>query len=193
MSLKLNIPDDIDYSKYNSNSGMATSVWGNSAWKFLFTSIMGNYPLKIDNTKLDDLKIKKAFKDMLSNLSITMPCIFCRESFKIFITELPIEKYLIGRIELMYWLYLMKDKVNKKLKCQENICYNDEKKALKTLYYTHQISEIEYYSRVKKSKEKIFLTKDTPLFKDVLDTYENLRAICSKKAKTCALPPTTTF
>jgi hypothetical protein len=117
-----------------------------------------------------------------------MPCIYCRESFKGFLKELPIEPYLVGRIELMYWLYQMKDKVNNKLLRQESKCYTDEKKRLKALFYTNQISEDEYYKKVSEFKRETFQTIPTPPFKEVLDKYESLRAVCSAKAKTCALP-----
>ena len=182
------LPDGIDYTVYSGTSGMSTKHWGPAAWSFLFTSIMGRYPMKIDMTNAEHIVIRNAYKCMLTGLSIVMPCVFCRDSFKIFLSELPIEDYLIGRIELMYWLYLMKDKVNKKLLGQENQCYNDEKKRLKALFYTKQITEKEYYTQTSKFKHDTFQTVPTIPFKDVLDKYEALRAVCSTKAKTCALP-----
>lgn len=182
------LPTNIDYSKYMSTSGMSTRHWGSWAWKFLFTSIMGHYPNRIINVNPDHIKTRNCFKAMLTSLSCIMPCIFCRESFKGFVAELPIDDYLIGRIELMYWLYLMKDKVNKKLVSQENKCYNDEKKRLKRMFYTKQITDTEYYKRVSAFKDDTYLTAETPSFKEVLDTYESLRAVCSEKAKTCAIP-----
>jgi len=184
----INLPEGIDYSIYDGNSGMSTKHWGPAAWKFLFTSIMGRYPTKIDNNNTEHILIKNAFKSMLLSLQVVMPCIYCRESFKKFILELPIEPYLVGRIELMYWLYLMKDKVNKKLLGQENKCYKDEKLKLKSLFYGGHITQDEYYTRVKAFKEETFNTIPTPPFKQVLDQYESLRAVCSDKAKTCALP-----
>ena len=73
------LPPDIDYSKYESTSGMATSKWGSSAWTFLFTSIMGTYPVKIDEKREDHIMIKYSYKCMLVGLQTTMPCIYCRE------------------------------------------------------------------------------------------------------------------
>lgn len=180
------LPKDIDYSKYYGISGMNTRYWGPKLWDGLFISILGRYPIKVI-TK-EDTEIKQAFKSMLTNLSVVMPCIFCRNSFKGFLQELPIEEYLIGRIELMYWLYLMKDKVNKKLICQENKCYNDEKSKLKAMFYNKEITEEEYYKKVKEFKDENFETIPTPPFKEVLDKYEAQRAICDKKAKKCRLP-----
>ena len=90
----------------------------------------------------------------------------------------------------MYWLYLIKDKVNKKLIYQEKICYNDEKIRLKKLVYSKQLSEKEYYNLVEKFKKETFQTQDTPPFKQVLDHYESFRAVCDKRAKKCSIPTT---
>jgi hypothetical protein len=183
---KIVLPEDIDYSIYHSLQGMATSKWGPSCWDFLFTSIIGRYPIKIKTN--DDKKIKKTFKEFLNGLQVILPCIFCRNSLNVFIKELPIEPYLVGRIELMYWMYLIKDKVNKKLICQEKQCYKDEKIKLKKMYRDKMISENEYYDKIKEFKKNTFVTTPTPPFKEVLDKYEKSRAICSKKALTCVLP-----
>lgn len=182
------LPKGIDYSVYDSTSGMATKIWGPAFWNSLFTSIMGRYPFKINNNNPDDICIRTNFKQLLTSLSNIMPCIFCRNSFKNFMNELPIEPYLIGRIELMYWLYLMKDKVNKKLICQERICYNDEKKKLKAMYYNKEISSDEYYQNIKEFKDNAFVTIETPPFKEILEKYESMRAICSQKSLSCVLP-----
>lgn len=182
------LPENIDYTIYNSSSGMATSFFGPNAWNFLFVSILGHYPVKIDNTNSEHLEIVKNYYNILTSLSVIMPCVFCRNSFKTFIEELPIEPYLIGRIELMYWLFLMKDKVNKKLIQQEENCYNDEKKKLKALYYNQQINTSDYYIKITEFKKKIFKTIPTPPFENVLQQYEQYRAVCSPKNLTCVLP-----
>lgn len=184
----VNLPNNIDYSKYNSTSGASTRFWGPAAWRFLFTSIMARYPVKIDKNKEEDILIRKNFKILMCSLSIIMPCIYCRKSFEQFIKELPIDNYLIGRIELMYWLYLIKDKINTKLICQEKEAYIERKKSLKALYYNKRISENEYYEKIKKCKKESFKTTPTPDFKQILDEYEKVRASCSNKSKTCALP-----
>lgn len=188
----VNLPNGIDYSKYtNMTMGSASSIWGPALWTSLFTCIMGRYPIKIDNKNEIHIKIKKSFKSILINLSTIMPCIFCRDSFKVFVKQLPIDSFLVGRIELMYWFYQIKDKVNKKLICQEKICYNDEKKRLKKLYYQNKLTSDEYYSKVKLFKKNVFLTISSPPFEEILDKYESYRAVCNKKAKVCSLPKKT--
>jgi hypothetical protein len=97
---------------------------------------MGRYPYRLNRSK-EHLKIKRQFKALLTSLQDILPCIFCRNSFREFLKQLPIEPFLVGRIELVYWLYLMKDKVNNKLIKQEQQCYNDEKRRLKKLVYSN--------------------------------------------------------
>lgn len=184
----INLPENIDYTKYNSFSGMSTIKWGPAFWNALFISIMGRYPVKINKTIIDHLETKKAFKNMLCSLQMILPCIFCRNSLKEFVKKLPIDEYLVGRIELMFWLYQIKDKVNKKLLCQEKICYNDEKKRLKKAFYTKEITELEYYSKIKEFKKETFITIPSPPFQEVLDHYESFRANCDNRAKKCSLP-----
>lgn len=177
-----------EYNHFQSTSGLSTKSWGPSGWYFLFSCIMGAYPVKLDKNNKAHLQIKSQFKSMLRGLSTVMPCIFCRESFKQFYKELPIEPYLVGRLELMYWLYLIRDKVNNKLINQERQCYNTEKKRLKHMYQKRKISEAQYYQMLQKVKSETLITKSSPPFLDVLHKYESIRAVCSAKAKTCSLP-----
>lgn len=186
--MKVDLPSGIDYTKYNSTYGMNTKVWGKASWKFLFTSIMGRYPLKINKNDKEHIIIQKEFRHLfVDGLQNILPCVYCRYSFKDFLKELPIRDYLIGRIELMYWLYLMKDKVNNKLINQENICYTSEKKRLKDLFYNKIITKEQYYTEIKQFKTQNFLTIPSPPFEQVLEEYEQIRAMCSPKSLTCSL------
>jgi hypothetical protein len=177
------LPRGIDYTIYSSNSGMSTSHWGPACWKFLFISIMGRYPVKINKRNKEHLVIQKEFKHLLTSLQHILPCMFCRNSFKDFLKKLPIKNYIGSRLELMYWLYLMKDLVNKKLIDQELLCYNNEKKKLKKI-----LSNTEYLIEKLRLKKKTFVTKPTPAFDKVLDYFESFRAVCSKKSLSCILP-----
>ena len=53
-----------------------------------------------------------------NTLQYVLPCKYCRQSLKIFYEELPIEPYLKNKKKLSYWLYLIHNKVNKKLRDQ---------------------------------------------------------------------------
>ena len=180
------LPYNIDYSKYMSTSGLSTKKWGPSGWYFLFSCILGTYPIKIDNDNKEHIIIKKHFKNMIQSLQYTMPCIFCRKSFKQFYKELPIDSFLIGRFEFAYWLYLIRDKVNQKLIKQENEHYLNEKNKLKSAYYSRKLTKKDYYNQLENIKKNIIITKKSPPFEDILQKYETIRSQCNKKIKTCS-------
>lgn len=184
----VNLPEGIDYKKYYSQSGMATSEFGPSLWKSLFTSVLGHYPIKIDVNNEEHVELRHHYSNLILSLPYVMPCVFCRDSFKVFLLEIKLEPFLIGRMELFYWLYLMKNLVNNKLIYQEKKCYNDKRHSLKNKYYSKMISKREYYKKITKCKNKIFKTIPSPPFIEVLDKYESLRAVCINKSKICSLP-----
>jgi len=176
--------------KYNSLSGLSTKSWGPPGWYFLFSCIMGAYPPQIDNKNKEHQKIKKHFKNMLSSLVYIMPCVYCRNSLKQFIKELPMEPFLSGRLKLFEWLYLIRNKVNEKLINQEQQCYNDEKKRLKKLYHNGNKTPQDkqnYYSQLDQFKKDTYITHSSPPLSEILDKYESIRANCSNRAKTCSI------
>lgn len=179
--------EEIDYTKFHSKSGMKTKMWGPHAWNFLFVSILGTYPVKINSNNKEHLKIKRHFKSLMLSLPVILPCVFCRRSFKSFLKELPIEPYLRSRIDLFYWLYLMKDKVNKKLIEQERQAYILKKKELKKKYENNQITKKQLKKEILEYRQNSFCTIPSPPFEKVLRKYEKYRAkSCSQKAQTCA-------
>lgn len=180
------IPKGIDYKKFGSDAGMKTKMWGPHAWNFLFVSILGAYPVKINNKDKEHRKIRRHFNSLMKSLPVILPCVFCRNSFKEFLKELPIEPYLGSRIGLFYWLYLMKDKVNKKLIIQEQAAYLQKKKELKELYKSGKITKGFIKKEILKYKKESFFTKKSPPFEKVLHHFESYRAkICSEKYKSC--------
>lgn len=181
--MKQSLPDE-DYTHFHSNSGMKVVIWGPTGWKFLFTSILGSYPIKIDKSNIKHIDIKNGFRSMFFNLKYILPCVYCRESYDIFYKKIDIEEFLSGRIELMYWLYLIKDQINRKLIKQESVEYNTLKKNLKQDFYNKKISEKEYYNQIVEKKPQIKKTKSSPDFIEVLEMFEKCRADCSNK-KTC--------
>ena len=174
-----------NYDKYLSLSGMKTRYWGPNAWNFLFCSILGTYPEKIDNKNKNHIKIKKEFKNLFSSLCFILPCIFCRESYINFIKEIPIDEYLHGRIELCNWLYKLKDKVNKKLIKQEKDCFDKEHEKILKKLKDKKITRVQYKCLHDKLKKDIMITCKSPPFIEVLNYYESFRAGCSNKSKTC--------
>jgi hypothetical protein len=176
-----------DYSEYSSTAGLSTKHWGPKGWYFLFSCIMGGYPVKFDRHDKEHRRTRKAFRHMFRSLAYTMPCSFCRNSYREFIKELPIGPFLKGRIHLMAWLYFIRDKVNKKLIQQEKECYKREFDRLLKLYNREEITKSEFAEKLRIKKEEIFITVPSPPFRDVLNTYEAIRATCSPKAKTCSV------
>lgn len=84
-------------------------VWGPKYWNMFFTRAK-MYPKK--NPSQEERRFFKNFyKGFINNL----PCAKCNESFRIFSRQIPIEHYLDSRKDLIMWIYLIKDKVNKKL------------------------------------------------------------------------------
>ncbi len=171
--------------KYNSLSGMKTTAWGGSAWNFLFISILGTYPEKLDIKNKDHMRIKKEFKNLFLSLGYILPCIFCRESYKKFIKEMPIDNYMSGRIKLFSWLYKLKDKVNKKLIKQENECFKQEHQKILLKFKEKKINKTQYNCLYKKLEKDILYTIESPPLIEVLNYYEQFRAGCNNKTKSC--------
>jgi hypothetical protein len=96
---------------------MDSKSFGPALWHSMFV-IACNYPEKINlENRLDVAKVKYN-KDFFVNLGNVIPCIYCRRSYKVFLKQLNINKYLHSRQALLYFVYLLKDLVNKKLNAQ---------------------------------------------------------------------------
>jgi hypothetical protein len=168
-----------------STNGMKTSVWGPSAWNFLFCSIAGTYPVTFNRADKDQQRRVKAIISMLTSLKETLPCVYCRESYAGFLKELPIEDYTRSRLSMMKWLYLIHDKVNKKLIAQELECYQRELDALKEQHARRPLSKFAYDKKLAVIK-KIKVTKPSPPFQTIVEKFERVRAGCSATSKTCS-------
>ncbi len=155
-----------------STNGIKTRYWGPHAWEFLFSSIAGAYPIKIDYNDKEHVKIMKKFHAMMRSLEYTLPCFWCRHSFGDYLKELPLEDYSDSRKNMMKWLYIIHDKVNKKLIQQENIKFKKEKELL----LTKKLTKVQLQHKLKCLKESICKTKPSPTFAVVLSQYEKHRA-----------------
>jgi len=155
-----------------SSNGLRTNFWGPHAWEFLFSTIAGAYPVRVDPKNKDHVKTVKAFINMMKSLQYTMPCIWCRDSHKKHMREIPIEQYTGSRREMMKWLYLIHDSVNNKLIRQEQQCFERNK----TLLIEKKLSRDQLRSKLKILREKIIHTKPSPSFASILARYEKQRA-----------------
>ncbi len=156
----------------NSNNGIRPSFWGSCAWEFLFSAIAGAYPVKIDPDNKQHIKTMRQFIAMLHSLEHTIPCVWCRHSFGTYLKELPIIEYTSTRRRMMRWLYVIHDKVNKKLIKQE---YDQLKKAVAELS-SKKLTKVQLRAKVAALRARICKTKPSPSFASVLAYYEAQRA-----------------
>lgn len=158
---------------------MNTSKWGPSSWHTFFI-YSRNYPVEIDLKNKEHRQIKSWTKKFYRALEFILPCKYCRESYKIFWKQLPIDDYLDSRQSLTFWLYTLKNLVNQKLIKQEQ--KNFEEKMAELIKNKKATKK-----NIEALKKKIFYTKPTPKFEDVVKYYEQFRAGCSEKTKSCRL------
>jgi hypothetical protein len=105
----------IDYSK----NGMQTRVWGPAGWIFLHC-IAQNYPQ--DPTP----EQKKYYQYFFTFAGKVLPCRYCRESYEQFIKEPDTcldEHAMRNRKTFTKWLYLVHNKINKKLGIKDCISF----------------------------------------------------------------------
>lgn len=104
------------FEKLSELTAVRTHVWGPPAWFFLHSMAMA-YPKKIDTNNPEHIKIRNSMYSFLSNLGNVLPCNLCGISYNGYIKEpdLEISKYLDSRAKLSYFIYLIHEKVNKKL------------------------------------------------------------------------------
>lgn len=165
-----------------SPNGINPKLWGPYFWNTLFYVGL-NYPVKIDKNNKCHLSTKKHYKMYFCSLQYTLPCIFCLESYRRFWKEDDIDKYMNNRLDLLKWIYMLKDKVNKKLIFQEKSKFISEKKSLMDRYKDkYGISKgwrkavlLEFNIKVDKLESKILTTKPSPSFKKVLESLANMR------------------
>jgi hypothetical protein len=93
--------------------------------------------------------------------------------------------YINSRQSMMKWLYLIHDKVNKKLIKQEKECFDTELAKLKQSLASKKITQTKYNQSLKNLKTML-ITKPSPPFSQVLAKYERQRAGCNPKSKKCS-------
>jgi hypothetical protein len=84
---------------------MNQNIWGPHLWFSLHTMSF-NYPLKPNN------KDKNEYKNFFNSLKYVIPCSVCKKNYIRHLNELPIEKHLSNRKELVYWVIDLHNMVN---------------------------------------------------------------------------------
>lgn len=112
-------------------TAVRTHVWGPPTWFFLHSMAMA-YPKKIHNDNPEHIRIRNSMFAFLSNLGNVLPCNICSVSYNGYIKEssFEISKYLGSRAKLCYFIYLIHERVNRKLGVPQ--CYRPSfKKVIK--------------------------------------------------------------
>ena len=148
--------------KINNIKAFKTKEFGPSYWYVLFTMVLGgSFPHKVNLNDKNHKKIVKYYKNTFIGLMYTLPCSLCRESYKSFLKINNIDKYLTSKYKLVYWLYLMRDLVNKKLISQEK-------------------------DLISQGIKPLCITPSSPSFETVINQYYKKKANkCSIKCKKC--------
>lgn len=127
-----------DASDPHNENGLITSIWGPHEWEVFHAKTFG-YPIKpTDEQKIDYLNYFKALGNVL-------PCKYCRESYKVFISKNPIDRsskqslgntvldmdVMKSRETLTMWGFNLHNAVNNKLgvdygETYEELCYKFE-------------------------------------------------------------------
>lgn len=104
----------------NANNGLITKIWGPPMWTSLHCITFG-YPINPTPEQ------KVYYREFFIRLGDVLPCKYCRESYKKFIstgvTELKDEVFE-SRASLTQWFYLLHEKVNKKLGITYGVTYD---------------------------------------------------------------------
>ena len=85
---------------------MDTTIWGPKLWFFLHTMSF-EYP---DNPNKE---IIDAHKEFLNSLSVVLPCKLCRNHYKIFLKNNPLDEGLKNKESLINWVLECHNNVNK--------------------------------------------------------------------------------
>ena len=105
---------------HNDNDLIAQS-WGPHVWESLHNITFG-YPLQPTNVQ------KNSYKNFFSSVAEVLPCHYCRDEYKHLITygsTKLTEDTMNDRQTVTRWLYDVHEAVNKKLKVNSNITYED--------------------------------------------------------------------
>ena len=105
----------------NANNGLMTKIWGPFTWTTLHSITFG-YPINPTEEQ------KQQYKQFLELVGDTLPCKYCRISYKEFITtgctKLTYDT-MKNRNTLTRWMYDIHECVNKKLGVDYGITYDD--------------------------------------------------------------------
>ena len=111
----------IEIDDNNKNNGLITKIWGGSGWIFGHSVTFG-YPLEPSSEQ------KSTYKNFFILFGDVLPCKYCRESYKKFISDGDTKltnDVMFNRGTLTKWFYDIHEAVNKKLGVDYGVTYDD--------------------------------------------------------------------
>ena len=88
-----------------------SNLWGFEAWSFLH-NITFNYPLN------PNLQEKNNYYQFFKYIGNVLPCSDCQTHYNNIFKYINIKLFLVDRYSLIWWLYVIHNLINKKLKKQ---------------------------------------------------------------------------
>lgn len=151
--------------------GVRTTSWGGPLWHAMFCMAV-NYEDHPSAMK------RQLYLDYFALLGYMLPCIYCRQYYEECKLVVPLEAFIDNpRLEhpVVYWLYCLKDLVNKKLIKQERQCYHREASKVDC---DSTLTEATRLAKKQLLQEQLFYTRPSPPFQQVLDYYKSLKSSC---------------
>ena len=111
---------EVDNSDHKHN-GLITKIWGEPTWESLHSITFG-YPIEPTEQQ------RREYREYFIALANVLPCKYCRESYKQFITEgdtALTNEVFTSRATLTKWLYNVHEAVNNKLEIDYGITYEE--------------------------------------------------------------------
>lgn len=113
----------------NKNPNIRTRAFGAPMWHALIFTALG-YP-----ERTPSFKKQRDYKRFFTLVGDTIPCNLCRDSYKLFLKKLPLNKKVMStRKNLTFWVFKIKNMVNKKLGC-------------KVLNYSELLKKYKYFNK----------------------------------------------
>ncbi len=148
-------------------------VWGPVLWKKLHT-VTFRYPEYINNNNPSHQQIKAKVRALFMSLKNTIPCKMCRDSYRGYIRQIPIDNYLGSKEKLSFWLYKIHNRVNAKLRKLEHEQYILSLQKVEEYARVHRISPAQLQSIKASLKAHIMITGPDPSFEYVRRMYRGV-------------------
>lgn len=172
---------------FRSGDGMLTTVWGPSLWHYLHLTSF-NYP--INPTK----KHMKYYKQLILNLSFTLPCNPCRENLVKNLKLFPLKScHLKNREKFSKYIFHLHERINKQLGKVSGLSYCDVRERYEHFRSRCSKKVSKILNITKKTKhvgctESLYGTKSKCLIKIVPQSSRkktlSIDKLCLKRSKT---------